>query len=307
MQTNSKESNLPVTSLHRSLQLTETGQVMDMAIDFRKRDQGEFFLTFDEFYSLFNKCSVIFDLAKNNYQRKVITHQFTRENCRGIKLKPEEDSELALNVQYILTVNKKTQSNAHVILNLQQEDGRLKATGQTYDPEYRQLKKPLYLGVFKLPGGSNKLTSLSQAKPHCISYECMPAWIVGANLEKLENGTYVILPTFYERIANKDTFKYFLTITTNLSEEEFKLEGPGKDLHELGALQTGNLSANKEFIKNSSKLFTSKMIHTTQAIYNNKVRKGFLDMAAFKAMQTNFIDDEIEKQHIVTPRSIGPN
>lgn len=280
-----------------------------MAIDFRKRDQGEFFVTFDEFYSLFNKFSVVFDLASKNYERQTLVHYFSMSNCTGINLRPDEDTEIEKNVQYILTINKKSKSNAHVIINLQQEDGRLKADAQTYDPEYRHFKKTLYLGVFRLPTGANKVTSLSQAKAYYISYECMPAWVVGANLENLENGTYVIIPTFYDRVANKDIFKYFLTITTNLTPEEYKLEGPGTSLNELISATSSNLTAaqnnTKEFIKGSSKLFTSKMIYTQKASYNTKVKKGFLDMANYRAMKTFFTHNELERQPLVTPRSFG--
>jgi hypothetical protein len=279
-----------------------------MAIDFRKRDEGEFFVTFDEFYSLFNKFSVVFDLSTKNYERQTLVHHFSIDNCTGIKLNREEEGNIAHNVQYVLTINKKPTSNAHVIINFQQEDGRLKADAQTYDHKYTHFKKALYLGVFRLPGGATKVTSLSQAKTYCISYELMAAWVVGANLENLENGTYVIIPTFHERVVNKDTFKYFLTITTNLSQDEFKLEGPGTSLNDLmTSASASNLNfadtKNKQFIKSSSKLFTSKMIYTQKTSFNTKVRKGFLDMANYRALQANFTDNELEKQLIATPRS----
>ena len=291
---------------------------MDIAIDFAKRDQGEFFVTFDEFFQLFNKFSVVFDFSKKEYESRQLCHFFTEDNCKGMNIGAKEgspeylarDGDIAFNTHYTLVINKRPEnkSKPHVIINLQQEDGRLKVNAQSYDPEYKEFKRALYLGVFRMKAGVTKLTSIIEAKKYLITYECIPSWVVGANLENLENGTYVVIPTLANPIVNHEEVKYFLTLYTNLSKDEFKFEGPGTFLtqgHGTGSTPTnrGNIPLNfsKDFLKTSSKLFTSKMIYTELADPNSKVRKGFLETAAFRAMRATYAEDNLEKL-LVTPR-----
>ena len=289
-----------------------------MAIDFTKRDQGEFFVTFDEFYSLFNKFSVVFDLSKEKYERITMVSHFTKDNCTGVKYEQQENDDISQNVQYVLTINKKKdkveaqkdgnkeERKAHMIVNLQQEDGRLKATAETYDSEYKQFKQILFIGVYKVPDATEKITSLKKFSQFRITYECMPAWVVGANLENLEDGKYIIVPSFYTRVVNNEKFKYFLTVTTNLDQDEFKLTGPGASLNDLISPTSSTIGAgaNKNFIKSSSKLFTDKMIYTKKTHYDSSVQKGFFGAANYLAIKTNYAEDELEKQQVVTPRTM---
>lgn len=291
-----------------------------MAIDFAKRDDGEFFVTFDEFYSLFNKFSVVFDISKEDYHRQTLVSSFTKDNCTGVKFEAHEDDDISNNVQYVLTVNRKKDRlevkkhgqkaarETHMIVNLQQEDGRLKVTADTYDVNHSQFKQALFIGVCRVPDTMEKITSFKYFMNNRVSYECMPAWVVGANLENLESGRYIILPSLMNKVANSEKFKYFLTVTTNLNPDEFKLTGPGASLNDLISPTSSGIGAttgaNREFIKTSSKLFTDKMIYTKSAIYDSTAKKGFYESAKYRAIKTNYAEEELEKQQVVTPRTV---
>lgn len=183
---------------------------------------GEFFLTFNEFFEHFNIFSIVYDFDHKNYRALKFEDYLAWSMFE--EEKPEKSSEKREfdKPYYLLQINKQTSSKASFILDLQKEDSRLKADVSMFNAPDAKMKDVIGLCVYKCPPSKEYSKDLSQLE--LMVKEGTESWILGAELQNLENGAYLVVPSLVKPPINNLPIRYFLTFYTNLGEDEFTVK-----------------------------------------------------------------------------------
>ncbi len=174
-------------------------------IDINKKDDGTFFMIYEDFYTLWSRLSVCVKFPIE-YQGLRFRGVWQGASAGGTPYRstPDQMANWANNFQYFINVTKKT----HVFISLGQNDGRLQATDREVFP-FVSSTHPVVIVVLKTTGEQKTKFAAPLSMSPIKRFKEVSLDVT------LEPGNYVIVPSTQD-IGQEG--EYFLSIYHNAGE-----------------------------------------------------------------------------------------
>jgi hypothetical protein len=181
----SEEMNLNYEIINQKIKEMDKNEAE--LIDLNQKRDGNFFMCFNDFVTIFSKLSIChkFPIEYNGYR---FTSKWDQKTAGGTPYRntPEQRERWLTNDQYLLTVSQET----HIFISLGQEDGRLRASSEE---------------IFPFPSSIHPAVLILLKSPNQKVVEFQPPEIVAQSPIKqfkeisinttLQAGSYVIVPS----------------------------------------------------------------------------------------------------------------